>query len=151
MHEIKTELTLAAPVDRIWELLTDCPLYPQWNPLFPRAAGRLETGGRLEIQVKLPGMEPFTITPEVVSVEAPSCVCWRHTLLFAGLFSWRYCFELEASAAEQVSFVQRSTFGGVLAPLFTLALGALLKDSLAELNRAVKRWGEKGNVRCLKC
>jgi hypothetical protein len=151
VHEIKTELTLAAPAYRIWDLLTDCALYPQWNPLFQSATGRLKTGEHLELLAKLPGIDPFTIKPQLLAVEAQKGICWRHTLMFAGVFTWKYCFELEPLAPERIRLIQRSAFGGILGPLFNLALGALIRDGLAELNQAVKRWAEKGNIHCLKC
>lgn len=71
--------------------------------------------------------------------------------MFATLFSWKYCVELEILAPDRLKFIQRSAFAGILGPLFKLALAASVGDGLAEMNKAIKRWGEKGNVRCLKC
>lgn len=69
MNELRTELSLEAPVERIWELLTDLKLYPQWNPLFQRATGKMNVGEKLELEVHLPDIDPFIVSPKIQSVE----------------------------------------------------------------------------------
>jgi uncharacterized protein YndB with AHSA1/START domain len=32
MRELGTEVEIAAPPERIWEILTDFAAYPDWNP-----------------------------------------------------------------------------------------------------------------------
>lgn len=151
MAAIETEITVEAPVERIWELVADHALYPEWNPLFRRAAGTISAGDRWELVVALPGIEPFTVRPTLLTATPPSGFCWEHTVLWAGLFSWRYCVELEAISPHRVKFIQRSRFGGCLAPLFTLGLGRRVAEGLERMNAAIRRWGEEGHVRCLRC
>lgn len=151
MREIRTETELTAPVERIWELLTDVRLYPQWNPLFPSAAGELNVGAPLELAVKLPGIEQFTINPKIIAIVPPSELCWLYRYPFPGLFGWEYCFKIEPSGADRLRLIQRSIFRGLLAPLFAFALGAAVRQGCETMNAAMKRWGEKGSIQCLKC
>jgi len=151
MNEIRTEISIEAPVERIWELLADLNLYPHWNPLFPRATGRMDAGEQLELAVNLPEVGSFVIKPMMVAVEPQSRFCWQHTLLFAGLFTWRYCAELKILAPQSLLFIQRSEFGGILGPLFNLGLRRSVAGGLAAMNEAIRRWGEKGNIQCLRC
>jgi len=83
MSEVRTEITIEAPVERIRELLADFGLYPHW-------------------------MEP--VVP-----------------------------------------LQSSEFGGILAPLFDLGLRASVAGGMGQMNEAIRRWGEKGNIQCLRC
>ena len=151
MAEQRTELLITAPAERIWELLCDLKLYQHWNPLFPRAAGTIEQGKELELTVHLPNMTDFTIRPVLTDVEAPKLLAWRHSFLTSLIFTWEYRIELEPAEEERLKIVQRSVFKGLLAPLFSFALSAPLREAQDHLNRALTRWGEKGNVRCLKC
>ena len=151
MNEVRTEISIEAPVERIWELLADLSLYPHWNPLFPRATGRMDAGEQLELAVNLPEVGSFVIKPTMVAVEPQSRFCWQHTLLFAGLFTWRYCTELEILAPHSLIFIQRSEFGGILGPLFNLGLRRSVAGGLAAMNEAIRRWGERGNIQCLRC
>jgi hypothetical protein len=150
MNEVRTEITIEAPVERIWELLADFDLYPHWNPLFQRATGRLNDGEQLELVVTLPEIPPFVVSPVLLAVEPGSGFCWQHTLLF-GAFTWKYCVELEILAPDRLKFVQSSRFGGILAPFFKLGLGTSVAGGLGQMNQAIRRWGEKGNIQCLKC
>ncbi len=44
MKELLTEISITAPPDRIWHLLTDFASFPQWNPFIRRASGELSEG-----------------------------------------------------------------------------------------------------------
>ena len=151
MNELRTERTLEAPVDRIWELLADCSLYQQWNPLFTQEKGLLKVGNRLELVVTLPEIPPFRIEPKLLIVEPIKRLSWQHTLLFAGVLSWKYCNELDVLSPQRVKFIQRSQFGGILGPVGNLGLGESLGAGMGKVNEALRHWGEKGNVQCLKC
>jgi polyketide cyclase/dehydrase/lipid transport protein len=46
MHEIQSQIEIAAPRERVWSILADFPSYPSWNPFIrsidgPAAAGRV--------------------------------------------------------------------------------------------------------------
>jgi len=151
MAEIQTEITLAAPAERIWALIADFNLYPHWNPLFQKGTGGMNVGEHLDLTVHLPGINPFTITPKVLNVEPSARLGWRHTVMSAVLLTWEYAVVLEQLGSERLKFIQRSRFGGLLGPLFSLALERPITEGLLGLNEAVRRWGEKGNIRCLKC
>lgn len=151
MNELRTEITLEAPADRIWELLADCSLYQHWNPLFTGATGGLRVGGRLELVVSLPQIAPFRVQPEVLAVDPPGRLCWRHSLVCPAVMTWTYCNELEVIDAQRVRVVQSSRFGGMLGTLFMLGLGSSVGAGMERFNEALVRWGEKGNVQCLRC
>lgn len=151
MKEIRTEITLEAPIERIWELLADCSLYPHWNPLFQRATGRMSVGEYLELVVSLPEITPFVVKSKIITMEPQSGFCWQHSLLFAGFFTWRYCTELEIHSPHRLKFIQRSAFGGILGPLFNLGLRRSVSAGMAKMNEAIRRWGEKDNIQCLRC
>jgi hypothetical protein len=63
MHEILTELDIAATPDRVWSILTDLAAYPAWSPFIRSITGRLETGQRLSVSIQPaggPGQVHFT-------------------------------------------------------------------------------------------
>ena len=148
---MKTAILLQAPAGRIWELLSDFGLYREWNPLFRLGKGRAAAGAEVELTVRLPSIPPFAIKAKVVRAAPQSALCWRHVTASPLILRWDYGFELVQANPGEVRLVQSSRFGGVLGPLFALALGRSVREGMAELERAVARWGEKGNVRCLRC
>lgn len=151
MAELTTEITLDAPVERIWQLLTDFGLYPQWNPLFTKATGPVILGQSFDLVVKLPGMDPFPIKPVLREAEPKSRLSWQSSMISSVVLSWTFCYELHSLTPERLRIIQRSWFKGLLSPLFTFAMKKPVTDGMNSLNDALKRWGEKGNVSCMKC
>jgi hypothetical protein len=151
MNEISTKITLEAPAERIWELLSDCSLYPNWNPVIKQASGKLAEGEHLSFVVAFIESAPFEVKPKVLSVEPGKGFCWQQSVYFTGIFNWKYCAGLEAITHEKLIFMQRFSFGGIIGPLFTLAMKSHVASGLARMNEALRRWGEKGNIQCLKC
>ena len=39
MKEIKTEIAINAPIDKIWNTLLDFKSYPNWNPFIIKVMG----------------------------------------------------------------------------------------------------------------
>lgn len=151
MNEIRTEITLEAPVERIWELLADCTLYPNWNPVIKHASGKLVEGEFLSFVVAFIESAPFEVNPKVISVMPGRSFCWQQTVYCAGIFNWKYRVGLEVITADKLKFIQWFTFGGIIGPLFTLSMQSHVASGLARMNEALRRWGEKGNIQCLKC
>lgn len=151
MKQVTTEVTLQSPVERVWSLVADLALYPEWNPFVERASGPLEMGAGVGLSIRLPGIDPFHVAARVVSLEAESLLCWRGGMWSNAVLAWTYCLRLEPDMAGRVKVVQTSEFSGVLAPLFCFALNRSFAAGMAELNQALTRWGETGNVRCMRC
>src|SRR3954470_22514684 len=46
-REMRTSIDLDATPERVWEVLTDVPAYPDWTPVLISAEGVLAVGGRV--------------------------------------------------------------------------------------------------------
>ncbi|WP_136513513.1 SRPBCC family protein [Geomonas edaphica] len=149
MKPVTLETPLQTSFDRVAPLLTDFSLYSHWNPVFPRVTP-VGDDGRHDLVVHLPGMEIFHVTASNIVAE-PGHVSWQSSLFLPALLTWTFSLHIIAETPDRLLFKQRSEFTGLFAPLFCLALNRPAASGLEELARAVRRWGEKGNVRCLKC
>lgn len=151
MFSIHTEITIDAPFERVSDLLADTSLYRQWNPLFTTVVGVMEAGSRLSVDVALPEIKPFSVRATIREIVRGSRLCWRYGYPLPGLFSWTYAYELKAGENGQQRFTQKSSYGGILAPLYYVAMKKQLERGMLELNRSVQRWGERRGISCLKC
>lgn len=151
MHEVKTEIELKSKPELVWQLLTTFELYERWNPLFREGSGTLTIGSRVKLKVELPGIPQFSINPDIKIVEPQSRLVWRYCMGFDALFVWEYDCCLETLGDQHLKFTQTSLFKGILAPIYTLALKTPLLEGCNSLNGAVRRWGERGNITCMKC
>lgn len=142
MQQIHTEIEIAAPPARVWEVLTDFAAYPAWNPLIVEAGGAARAGERLRIRVRIPGYPPTTFRPTVLAVELPRELRWRGRLLLPGLFDGEHLFRLEPLEGGRTRLVQAERFRGVLVPFFRKMLAATERGFEA-MNRALRERAER--------
>ncbi len=150
MIVLEAEIEITAPAARIWELLTDGASYAGWNPMLCWSAGALEIGSRPELTVTLPEIPPFTLRPTFLTLVPQKEIGWRHRLPVPGLASWTQSFTVEEISPEVRRVRQRVSLGGLLAPLYKLALGRMIQHGLNESNAALRRWAQK-EIRCHRC
>jgi uncharacterized protein YndB with AHSA1/START domain len=82
--ELRTSIDIDATPERVWEVLTDVPGYPEWTPGLTSATGTFAAGDRVVF-----GFSPMhvllrTTVPATV-LEATPCRRLRYTLRFARL------------------------------------------------------------------
>ena len=55
MKELRTEIEIQSTAERVWQLLTDFPSFPQWNPFIRKASGNIRVGNGSKSGFSLPG------------------------------------------------------------------------------------------------
>lgn len=138
MKELRTEISITAPPNRIWHLLTDFSIYPQWNPFIRRASGELRKGAQLEVYLQPSGAKGMTFRPRVLKAEPDRELRWLGHFLIPGLFDGEHIFTIEPLEAGRVRFVQREIFTGLLVPLFMRWMVKDTRRGFEEMNRALK-------------
>lgn len=71
MNEVKSEIEIGAPADRIWEVLADFEHYPDWNPYVVRIHGILEEGSELAMELSPPDRDLMVSRATVTDVSPP--------------------------------------------------------------------------------
>jgi hypothetical protein len=142
MHEIVTEIDIAAPAERVWTVLTNFASYPEWNPFITRISGELRVGARLEARVVPPGSRGMTFRPRVVALEANRELRWLGRLGLPGIFDGEHAFRIEPIGPDRVRFVHSERFSGMLVPLARRSLDRGTRQGFEALNRALKQRAE---------
>jgi len=142
MREIRTEIEIAAPAERVWQVLTDFAAFPQWNPFIPRLSGEARRGAALSVHLQPPGGRGITLRPTVLAAEPNRELRWLGRLALPGLFDGEHRFAIEPLGANRVRFVQEERFTGVLVPLFRGILAAT-RRGFGEMNGALKARAEQ--------
>ncbi len=142
-RQIHTEIDIQASADRVWEALTDFAAYPEWNPFIVRAAGNPAQGGRLELQMRLPGRRPMTFRPKVLEADPPRRLRWLGRLLVPGLFDGEHTFTIGPLTPGRVRLTQQEAFRGLLAPLLLAFIGAPTREGFHQMNQALKARSER--------
>ncbi|MGB3184678.1 MAG: SRPBCC domain-containing protein [Ornithinimicrobium sp.] len=124
MRGYHAERTIAAPIERVWDLLTDISAYPQWNSSVVRARGDLEPGGTISLVSTVSPKRTFTLT--VSEVSAPHRMVWTDGMPF-GLFRGTRTYTL-AQREGGVEFAMAEEFTGPLTPLMMKAIPDLTES-----------------------
>ena len=142
MKELRTEVEIEAPAERVWQLLTDFAAFPQWNPFIRKAIGEAKTGARLEVYLQPSGARGMTFRPTVLRADPNRELRWSGRLFVRGLFDGEHVFTIEPVGSGRVRFVQRELFSGLLVPLFARGLDTDTRRGFEEMNQALKARAE---------
>ena len=143
MKELRTEIEIQASAERVWQLLTDFPSFPQWNPFIRKASGKVQVGERLDINIQPSGASGMTFRPTVLKAEPNRELRWLGHLLISGLFDGEHSFTIEPLGEGRVRFTQREVFTGLLVPLFARGLDTDTRRGFEEMNQALKTRAEQ--------
>lgn len=141
-RQLHTEITIDAPPETVWAILSDFAAYPEWNPFIRRISGTLETGGRLEVDLAPPGGRAMTMRPTLRDVQPQRTLRWLGQVGVPGLFDGEHSFQIEPLADGRVHFVQSERFTGVLVPLVMAFIGASTQQGFEAMNLALKERAE---------
>lgn len=143
VRELRREIEIDAPPERVWAVVTDFAAYPEWNPFIRRISGEPREGARLEVRIEPPGARAMTFKPTVQSVEADRELRWLGHLLVPGVFDGEHSFRIEPVTGGRSRFVQSERFSGLLV---ALGKGTLAKTEAGfeQMNGALKARAETG-------
>jgi hypothetical protein len=111
---VEASIEIAAPVERVWSVVSDLDSFRDWNPFMTQASGQLAEGGRLSITIEPPGGKTMTFKPTVLEVERPHRIRWLGRFLVPGLFDGEHLLQVEVLEGVGSRFTQSERFGGIL-------------------------------------
>ena len=121
MAEYLTGSLVAAPVDRVWEVLTDAAAYSAWNPEIVRIDGVIAPNARITAHVRL-GSGVVRKVPQRISASEPlRRMEWTGGLPF-GLFVGRRTFTV-TPAADGTQFEMKLQMTGPLSRWILKSVG----------------------------
>lgn len=126
-HVVRSDpVDIDAPVERVWEILTNFELYGEWNPFTTRVDTSLEVGAAVDLHVTL-GTRRFRQKERIESVEPPTLLVWGMTMGAAWLLTARREQRLEALGDARCRYVTTDAFSGLLTPLVVLLYGGAIR------------------------
>lgn len=147
MHEIRTEIDIAATPARVWEVLTDFPAYAQWNPFVRFIAGQPAPGRQLTVTIQPAGARAFIFRPRVLVAEAGVELRWLGHLLMRGVFDGEHYFQMKPNAQGGTAFVQGEKFSGLLVGMAKPSLEGGTRSGFVAMNNALKARAESAAPR----
>jgi uncharacterized membrane protein len=113
MAKIETQIVINAPVSKVWAILTDSAAMPAWNPFIRSISGSPSPGGRLSVQIALPGQSAMEFNPTVLVASPDRELRWRGTVMGRWIFAGEHYFVLDqAGRAFGATYHGRLGVGG---------------------------------------
>ena len=134
MQTIATDITIDAPTDAVWAVLTDFERYDEWNPFIIRGAGEARVGAELDLTMKVVGESRFR--PTVQIVEAGRVLEWLGAAGRPGIFDGRHRFELVADG-DRTRLMHTEVFSGFLHRPLLAVIGRRTRAGFEAMNRAL--------------
>ncbi|MEM7031563.1 MAG: SRPBCC domain-containing protein [Chloroflexota bacterium] len=111
--EFKASTTINAPADTIWQIITDAPGYPNWDPGVIKIEGTIASGEKITAWSKLSPDRAFPVT---VSEFTPGKKMVWSSGMPMGLFKGVRTFSLTPQG-DAIEFTLHEVFSGLLLPL----------------------------------
>ena len=138
MRELRTEIQISAPIDRVWQVLTDFDHWHEWNPMVNQASGNASVHSKLDITMRGPdGKNAMKYQPTLLEVNAPRSLRWRATMMSGLFFTNDRVFELSEKNGGTM-LINKEEFSGLMVPLFWSKMNLFVVPMLEKMNRALK-------------
>ena len=146
MKEIKTEILIEAPLEHVWQVLSEFSEYTQWNPFITKIEGNLQTGAKLKVTLHPPGKKTMVFKPVLLKVKENQEIRWLGHFLFPGIFDGEHIFILEKSGRMKTKFRHEEKMSGILVPILWKYLHHHVRSGFIEMNKTLKHRAESQNV-----
>jgi len=143
MRTVYTEIEINAPAEKVWNILTDFPNQPKWNPIIASLKGTPRVGGRLLVLFKFAGIGTIPMPVKVLVFERARELTWIGRAIFPGILDGRHSFIIEPLGPSKVKFVHLESFSGIALRFAEKILDSKLKANYESMNIALKALAEK--------
>jgi hypothetical protein len=140
--ELRTEIELAAPPERVWAVLVKFNQYPRWNPLLTEVIGRPEVGAKLEVRYNFTDGSETHLRVKVIKSRKSEELRWVSHLWFRGLFDLEHFFLLSKSDSGGTRLVQGADASGRMVNRMGHRLTHLVRGFVG-MNQALQRYLEE--------
>lgn len=146
---IEDRVGIQAPAEVVWDIIHDLGRWAEWNPTYPRAAGKIRIGETLSLTLALPGQTPQELKPKVLEWVPNEQLHWQLSLVGGMIKTLRY-IEIEPVTAQGCVVDNGEIFGGFMGPSLGKRMGGAVRRGFRAMNEALKvraeaEWAARAN------
>ena len=139
---IEHVLSIHAPAERVWAVVSDLARYPEWNPFVVSCASTLVPGDPIAMRVRIFPLFAQPQREQILEHERGRWLCYGLRPSRLGALASRRSHEVTAEGASLTRYVSHFELSGWLAPLVRWLLGARLQAGFAAMSAALKARAE---------
>ena len=144
LQEIKTEIEISAPPEKVWSIVSDINKWQEWSPIINESQGVAAVGSELTITMmgKEEGEDGPKYSPVITELEGPKYLRWQAHMLAEFIFTNYKIIELKETSSGTL-LTHKELFRGLLAPIFCGQMEEGVPPMLNSMNQALKELAEK--------
>ena len=142
MKTLSSEIIIDATIEKVWKILTDFPVYPDWNPFIINISGELKQDSFLNVTLKIEDRKESTFKPKLILVIPGEKFCWRGSLIVKGVFDGTHYFVLEKTEDNKTHLCHGENFRGLFAGPILKKIGNPTLSAFNLMNQALKEKAE---------
>ena len=140
--EVQTDrIQINAPIDFVWDILTNVETYGEWNPFTPRARTDFRIGSPAHLLVRM-GPGRMKVTETVCAVEKPRLIAWNKAFGSRHLLLAVREQHLEPVGEARCSYHNTDRLTGLLAPVILLCFGSYMHRGFSDAGKGLKHYSE---------
>lgn len=136
MKTIRTEITINASKETVWQVLMNFENYDNWNSFIISIKGEPVKGSIIEATIMNDG-KPMKFTPEILIVERNKEFRWKGKMFVKGLFDGEHYFQLEECDGK-TKFTHGEIFTGLLSGMIYKMIGENTEIGFKAMNEGLK-------------
>ena len=113
-----------APVEKVWEALTDCQEYENWNPFIVKASGVPHEGANIEVACAFDSGKALRGVAEVTAHEHHKRLSWQISSYIPGFRSWSVDIKVNENGGQSTDLSVTTSLSG----LSFLVMGPRIDD-----------------------
>ena len=129
---IESEVTVEAPRETVWRILTDFEAYERWNPLQTSVEGDARVGAELKLALEPPRGKRQEYSPEITVLRKNRKLAWMSRETLPGVADREYEVIVEPLDDDHVRVVMHKRFEGILIPFLSTEEEQVGLDLMAE-------------------
>ena len=142
MQEIYSEIRINASPSIVWDIITDFDNFGKWNPFIKEISGIPKEGSEIHVFIKPPNSSGMKFKPRILKFDRENEIKWLGKLWIPGLFDGEHSLIIKKIDEDNVLFIQKERFNGLLVPLFSNMLNNT-KSGFQRMNEKLKQEAEK--------
>lgn len=144
VREIKTEIEILAPVEKVWGILTNIDDWSNWSPIINQSSGQASLGSSISITMigKKDGEDGPKYSPVITILDEPKSFRWSAKMIAGFIMTNDKVFLLEETNTG-TRLIHKELFSGMMVPLFWSSVEKNVPGMLNSMNEALKTKAEK--------
>ncbi len=143
MKNIRTDITIYAPVKSVWQIITDFQRYKEWNPYILEINGKPVEDAKLKIKLQPENLRIITYRATLVKLVPEQKLAWLGDMYMPGLFDGKHIFELSPLSEKETLFIHSEEFAGILTTNLLKKYTEKIKADFEKMNWALKSFAER--------